>query len=144
MPRTRLLMLLGLTPFLIGFVLNAAFLTVLQAHFQLLSAVLLGLWGYLSYRLRNPQDSALKNAMLLQVPAFAVLLLVIYQAYLRGEFWPNAFGRLTQFYYLPVIPLAAQIARLFFDAVGSWQLYTLGFALMFVASLVGGAMSRDV
>jgi len=80
---------------------------------------------------------------MMQVPAFAVLLLVIYQVYVQGEFWPNAVGMMTQLYYLPVMALVARIARLFFDAIGLGLIFSVGFAVMLVASLVGGAMAKD-
>lgn len=137
--RSWLLLLLGFTPFMAGGVLDAAMRTGLQANSVLISAVLLGMWGYLSYRMRSPEGTALTNAITMQLPAFAVLLLVMYQVYMRGEFWPNAFGILTQLYYLPVSSLAARIARLFSDVIGLWEVYTAGFTAMFVASLVGGA-----
>lgn len=143
MKQTWLLLLVGLTPFLAGVALNAAMMRFLHTPSVLLSAALLGLWGCLSYRLRRPQDAALTHAIVMQVPAFAVLLLAIYQVYVQGAYWPNAFGILTQHYYLPVIALAARIAWLFVDDLGSGLVFSVGFTAMFVASLIGGAIAKD-
>ena len=143
MKRTWLLLLVGLMPLLAGVALDAATPRFSQSYSVLLSAALLGLWGYLSYKVRRPQDTALTHAIMMQVPAFAVLLLVIYQVYVQGEFWPNAVGMMTQLYYLPVMALVARIARLFFDDIGLGLMFLVGFAVMLVASLVGGAMAKD-
>lgn len=80
----------------------------------------------MSYKIRSPKDTALRNAISIHVPALAVFLLAMYQVYLRGEYWPNALGILTQFYYLPVIALAARIVNLFSDFIGAWQVYMAG------------------
>jgi len=120
------LLLLGLTPFVAGTALNAAIPTVFQSFSVLHSTVLLGVWGFMSYKIRSPKDTALRNAISIHVPALAVFLLAMYQVYLRGEYWPNALGILTQFYYLPVIALAARIVNLFSDFIGAWQVYMAG------------------
>jgi len=55
------LLLLGLTPFVAGTALNAAIPTVFQSFSVLHSTVLLGVWGFMSYKIRSPKDTALET-----------------------------------------------------------------------------------
>lgn len=135
------LLFLWFAPVLAGFTLGYALQSgLLRAHSALTSVALLALWALLSHMVRAPEDSALRNAVTVNVPAFIVLLLLLHQAYSQGEFGSHIFGVMMQMYYLPVIALAARIAALGFPGrIDGWLLYTVSFALMLVVSYIGSA-----
>lgn len=135
-----ILVLIGLIPFVLGFVMNSWMMQNPNSTlpFKLIGIILLGAWvlvGCITYKYdKTPYPAAL----IIHVPALLVLFLIMYQDMILGEFWSNLFGLATQVYYLPLI----HISSLIFSFIGGgyvqmWTASIVAFLLMYGSYYVG-------
>ncbi|MFR5932513.1 MAG: hypothetical protein ACLUGG_04700 [Oscillospiraceae bacterium] len=70
-----------------------------------------------------------------------MLLLVLFQELVLGNYWFNVFGTASQLYFLPLFSLAATVLRfslsLFVPITRIWPYCIVVWGCMFVASCVG-------
>lgn len=124
-----IVVLLGLIFFPLAFLLNAwmqsdSFPVTLL---WLFGVGALALWlgcGWLSFRLLGNQRQAflLGNSF-----PFLILLLVLFQEWVLGAYWPNLVGIAGQVYYLPVIKLGFSLTPMFHTVPPA---YLVSFALL--------------
>lgn len=133
--RKPVMLLMGLMPFAVGYI-ESVLLNWTNFPAQLwVSVVLLAGWGAIAFALYAEGDSAFWNTALLQIPAGVVLALLLYQELVRGAYWGNTAGVLTQVYYFPVLALGFSFTQAFSRV---WPAYIACFVLMALAALVGG------
>lgn len=137
------LFLLGLIPFVLGFFMNSWMLQnpddVLP--FKLIGFIFLVFWitvGFISYKF---EKAPLKPAVIAHLPALLMLLFIMYQEIILDQYWANIFGMATQYYYLPLINIAASVVGIFSFLIpvvkGIWLASLIAFLLMFAAYYLG-------
>ena len=132
-----ILLLEGIIPFFIGYVINYLVMgpfynTVLP--YKLISITFLIAWffvGRYSYRFVSNKKVAtiMGNSV-----ALIVLLFILYQEVILGQYWTNQVGMATQFYYLPLINLASVFTRMFHTMPAT---YVTGFLMMCIVYYLG-------
>lgn len=137
-----ILFLVGIIPLFIGYGMN--YLMFGPFYNMALSYKLIGItfllawffWGRCSYRFVNNKKVAtiLGNSF-----ALIVLLLLIYQEVILGQYWYNQVGCATQFYYLPLIGLASVFTKMFHTITAT---YVTAFILMCIVFYLGCHTSK--
>ena len=138
-----ILFLLGLIPFVLGFLMNSWLMqnpnSVLP--FQIIGLIFLAFWvtvGFISYKF---ETSLLKSAVIAHLPALLMLLFIMYQEIILGQFWSNLFGIATQFYYLPLINISSSVVGIFLSltpwTIHIWSASIIAFLLMFASFYLG-------
>jgi hypothetical protein len=136
------LLSVGIIPFFIGYGMNYLMLDpffYMVLPYELIGIAFLIVWffvGRYSYKLVGTRKAAtiLGNSI-----AFIVLLLIIYQEYIHGQYWMNQVGLATQFYYLPLISLAFIFTRMFHTMPPS---YIAAFLMMCIVFYLGCHTSK--
>lgn len=142
LPRV-LLLLLGVLPLPLGYLLNYA-----MWQFPLSGALLTGvnlllllLWGCLAYWFSSPRGNPLLQALLLCSVGLVVLVLVLFQEVVREGYWFNFVGVGSQMFFLPFLPLgftaADLLAGLFLSSMRVWPAYLAAWLLMLAAAWAG-------
>lgn len=137
------LLFVGIIPFFVGCGMNylilGPFVNVVLPY-KLIGIAFLIAWffaGRYSYKLVETKKTAtiLGNAI-----AFIVLLLIICQECVLGQYWPGPVGTATQFYYLPLLGLASMFTRMFHTMVPA---YTVAFLMMCIIFYLGCHTSKQ-
>lgn len=137
------LLFVGIIPFFVGCGMNylilGPFVNVVLPY-KLIGTAFLIAWffaGRYSYKLVETKKTAtiLGNAV-----AFIVLLLIICQECVLGQYWPGPVGTATQFYYLPLLGLASMFTRMFHTMVPT---YTAAFLMMCIIFYLGCHTSKQ-
>ena len=139
--KKMILFLLGLIPFVFGFLMNS---WLMQNQNIVLASKLIGIiflifWilvGFITFKL---EKTPLKSAIIINLPAFLILLLIIYQEIILAQYWSNIFGLATQFYYLPLINISSFLISIFLPltSFGIWSESLIAFLLMFASYYLG-------
>ena len=143
--RTFLRILLGCTPFVLGYLMDKAILTF-PLPLLTVSLIFLGVWALLSFLLCRSRRSAFVSACVVQLPSLLALLLVLYQELVQGYYFMNPLGWLPQLFFLPVLPAASKICYSVPQLAGTvtdlrvWPAFIVGFFLMLVVSWAGGKL----
>lgn len=134
----------GLTPFLIGYVLNFIFIK-LSFNFAtiayIVSVVFFLYWGLLGFVFSKFTSSKVYTLAISHSPALLVLLLVLIQELISKRYWNNILGVATQFFYLPTIVVSSKVTG-FFPVNQMWKTYIMSFILM-IAVFYLGSYLRD-
>ena len=137
MRRAALLFLVGLSPFLLGWLLSRAMMTIFAEMggawlYLVLGLAMLMLWavaaGILGFK--GSKGRMALTVLCLNLPAAVVLVLLGVQELALHAYWTNAVGLWTQMFYLPVLRLGA--------ILGGWtgQLFWAYFAAFLLLVLV--------
>ena len=138
-----LLILLGVLPLPLGYLLNYA-----MWHFSLSGTLLTGvnlllllLWGCLAYWFSSPKGNPLLQALLLCSVGLVVLVLVLFQEVVLERYWFNSVGIGSQMFFLPFISLGFTVsnplASLLMSPIRMWPGYVAAWLLMLAAAWVG-------
>ena len=141
---------LGFFPMqLFGYFVSHLILTVyydvLPPHFFFGAAVISAwfIFGMISIFLVNSRKEAV---LLLNLPAFLVLLIIMFQEWVLGIMWVNQFGLAIQHFYLPINRLGFVISRIvprFILPVTTWGIASaFSFICMAGASYFGRRLSE--
>jgi len=137
------LFFLGLIPFMLGFLMNSWLMQNPDSilPFQLIGLIFLAFWvtiGFISYKF---ETSLLESAVIAHLPALLMLLFIMYQEIILGQFWSNLFGIATQLYYLPLINISSSVVGIFLSltpwAINIWSASIIAFLLMLASYYVG-------
>ena len=142
------LLLLGLIPLVLGFIMNSWILENQDSvlPFKLIGFIFLAFWvivGFIGFKF---EKTLLKSVVIAHLPALLILLLIMFQEIILGQLWSNLFGLATQLYYLPLINISASVAGIFsfllsgMTGLGSASL--IGLLLMFAAYYVGYSLNK--
>lgn len=141
MARTIKLVLLGFMPLVIGYALNYAMLSwpLYGWKLNIISVALLLLWGLLAYCAAAPGKSPAVQALLLCAFGILMLLLVLCQELVFGQYWPGVVGLSTQMYFLPLMSLSSSLLASVFHApaITVWLCCVIVWACMFAVSCLG-------
>lgn len=138
------LFLLGLTPLILGFLMNSWVMknqnSVLPS--KLLGVIFLMFWGLVGFRTCRVEKTILRSAAITNLPAFLMLLFVLFQEIVLGRYWANIFGVIPQFYFLPLVNISSTIIGLFFTVYFS-AIDLISFLLMFGVYYLGGHLRNQ-
>ena len=130
------LVLLGLIPFVLGFVMNSWLMNNPNSilPFKLIGILFLVFWVWVGFITCKYVKTPYQSAVIIHLPALFVLFLIMYQDIVLEKFWSNFFGLATQFYYLPLINLSNFI---FSYTMTISPLMIVAFSLMYGSYYVG-------
>lgn len=143
------LLILGLIPFVLGFLMN---LWLMQNQdsvlpFKLIGIIFLAFWVTVGFNSVKFEKGLLKAAIIAHMPALLVLLFIMYQEIILGQYWSNLFGMATQFYYLPLINISSSAVGMFLfltpRAIPIWLVNLIAFLLMFAAYYLGYYIKKN-
>lgn len=129
----------GLTPFLIGYLLNLILLKLssnVATISLIIGSVFFLYWGLLGFAFSNFTSSKGYTLVICHLPALFVLLLILIQELINKQYWNNILGVATQYFYLPTIIVSSKITGLF-SMSKMWETYIISFALMIVVFYLG-------
>lgn len=148
MSAAKKLALCGFIPLILGYVFNFVMLNLHINGMLMLfvGAALLLLWGYLAYKVADAGKSCAIQALILNAVGLIMLLLVLYQEIVMGQYWSGFVGLAGQLYFLPLLSIAStvftQIFNLFMPVVRIWPFYVAVWICMFAAGLIGCMKKR--
>ncbi len=138
--KRAILVLLGLTPFLFGGLLNRLILGgSLLAYLHVIGVGMLLVWLLFGFSFCTLAKSAAGAAVLLNLPALAVFLLIAFQELAGDAFWMNAVGFWTQIFYLPLISVS-YLLTLWSESL--FPAYCAAFLLLLLSSGLGCFLRR--
>lgn len=133
-----LLLLVGLTPFLFGGLLNwASYAVDFVLPWGWINLLFVLVWAAFAFLFARFAKSTAQTVILLNLPAFLVLVLLGCQLLVRQAYWSNWLGLWTQYFYLPLMRWGSVLT--------SWShtvfpVYCCAFVLMIAASLLGSVL----
>lgn len=130
------LLLIGCIPFLIGWFIDRFLIHFIAGAFPLfiVGILLLAVWFASAYFLGQGAGGTVWTAVLLNLPALLILVLVGVQELALHAYWRNFVGIWTQIFYLPLLHIGFTLS--------TWShrvftAYCIGFVLLAAASLLG-------
>lgn len=131
-----IMIIIGFIPFIIGGILNYIMLKVptVLPPLLLIGILFLLLWGFGANRLRFHSKNPLTVMVCMNAPAGIVLILLGIQEILLGQYFSNAVGLWTQYFYLPLLSIGYQLT---FWSPSVFAAYCASFLLMIVATFIG-------
>ena len=141
MKKTGGLLLMGLVPLAVGYLLNFVMMALPVPPF-FLGAVMLVLWGYYCHKRAADDTSAVLQTLMMNAVGTLMLILVLVQELILGAYWGNYAGLITQVYFLPCLPLISVLAHIFTRVTALWALYLIEWAFMLAASFIGCRAAR--
>lgn len=124
------LLLLGLIPFPVGYLVNYLMMEnvfINGLHYTLVNLFCLAIWFLLGMFLHSLASTKIKAAAIANCPAFIVLLLILFQEVVLGQYWMNIVGIASQFFYMPFLYLTFRITPMFHTMSPT---YIVAFCLM--------------
>lgn len=139
MDRAIRLIVIGIMPLILGFVLNwlLMILPITGFFMLLLSLLFLIVWGYAAFKISSPSRNFILQAFLMCIFGLLMLILVLYQELAMGEYWGNLIGVGTQMFFLPWISLASTIIRPFMNVTRVWPLEIAIWIVLFILGCIG-------
>lgn len=135
-----ILFLLGLIPLILGFLMNSWMMKNMDSvlPYKLIGFIFLVFWiivGFISYKF---EEIMLKSAVIIHLPALLMLLFIMYQEIILGQYWANLLGTATQFYYLPLISISTSIVEIFLSSInGIWSISLIALLCMIASYYIG-------
>ncbi len=132
------LFLIGIIPLGIGITMNS---WMMENQYTLpplktIGILFLVFWIFIGAITVNIDKTPLKSAILVNLPALIMVLLIIFQGVILGRFWPNLFGIATQYFYLPLINISSLIVG-FFYALTGWSISIVEIGIVSFLLMVG-------
>lgn len=137
------LVLVGIIPIIFGYILNDFILeySLYGTSTNLIGVVFLLFWGLLSYFLGSKDKPALSQAFSLCFIGLIMLVLMLFQEIVMGQYWINYLGLTTQMYYLPTISLGSMLTStifmIFFGVITASGISVFSYLLMLFVSYKG-------
>ena len=146
-PKVKLF-LAGIMPLIVGYIMNYVII-YLPFSGVIINVIEIGffvLWGYLAYRLSDKEKNPGAQAFVMCTVGLVMLLLVLYQELIMGQYWFGYLGSATQFYFFPFLTLASTILNGIFSLLMStiriWPFYIMIWSGLFLTSYVGCRMKQ--
>lgn len=127
----------GFTPFIIGYYLNQIILNTKYGNstfYFITSCSFFLYWGLLGFIFCKLKDSKIYTTIICNLPAFSVLLVLLYQELVIKQYWSNYWSRATQYFYLPTMKISFDLTPYFHNM---WESYIVSFVLMAIAFYFG-------
>ena len=143
------IVLIGLSPILVGLVqsylrTNVTFFSS-DISYQLVGFLVFAIWFIVGRYYNKLAGSKANTVLLINTPAFLVLVLLLIQEAVLGDIWTNIVGQLTQLFYTPMlfwlVGVPAEVIREVMTASSmlSYMIirYITSFICLLLASYVG-------
>lgn len=141
-----ILFLLGLIPFVLGFLMNS---WLMQNQNSVLPSNIIGIiflifWVLVGFITCKHGKKRLTSTITINLTAFLILLLIMYQEAILDRYWSNIFGWSTQIYYLALINISSFLLGIFLPSttVGIWPESLIAFLLMFASYYIGCYLNK--
>ena len=111
-----ILLLIGFLPLLFGYIQNHLMMTIFFDRMTpvfLIGIAVLTIWFFIGMLSKIFANSKKEAVILINAPAFLVLLLILLQEVVLNAFWSNHLGIATQFFYLPLIGFTRYLSFIF-------------------------------
>lgn len=140
------LFLLGLIPFMLGYQMSSWLMQNQDSvlPFKLIGILFLIFWILVGFITSKFEKTPLMTSIILNLPAFLVLLLIMYQTIIVGQSWSTLFGWAIQLYFLPLINISSFIVGRLFFYVHMWSACLVAFLLMFASTYLGCYLRRHL
>lgn len=132
------LLLVGFLPLLFGYLLNYLMMNG-NIPLLLINIAMLIIWFFVGMFSIKLVDKKIESLLLLNAPAFIVLLLLLFQEIVLGQYWFHPVGMATQFFYLSVLKLALSITSMLHRV---FYAYIIAFLFMLITSCSGRIISE--
>lgn len=134
-----ILFLIGLIPFVLGFLMNSWLMQNPNSilPFKLIGIIFLVFWVLVGFITCKFEKTPYQSAVIIHSPALLVLLLIIFQHMILGQFWSNLFGLATQIYYLPLLNISNFIGGGLLVYGHLWTACLMAFLLMYGSYYLG-------
>ena len=130
--KRAILLLIGFFSLPLGFLLNHLMMIVdFNLPLLLISIAMFAIWFFISMITVKFFASKKEVILLLNAPAFIVLLLNLFQEYILSHYWMNYVGLATQFFYLPFLGFGFTLTSGISSLLASF-VYTTTFAYIAV------------
>ncbi len=142
------LFLLGLIPFVLGFLMHSWMMENMDSvlPYKLIGFVFLGFWIVLGFLTSDFAESQIRSAMIINLPAFLVVLFIVFQEIILGYYWTNLFGLAMQLFYLPLINISGSLIGMFLRytpwSITGWLSCIVGFLFMFGSYYLGSCFIK--
>jgi len=120
--------------------------------YKLISLFFLAFWVIVGFTSSKFAKNLLRSSLIVNLPAFLMFLLNMYQQIVVGQYWPGAIGDLSQFYFLPLTNISGSVIEVFMfftlfftnqvQTSSSWILFLTSFLLMVISYYLGGYLRR--
>lgn len=143
--KKMILFLIGFIPLILGFLMNSWLMENQDSvlPFKLIGLLFLAFWvtvGFMSYKF---EITLLKSSVVAHLPALLMLLFIMYQEIILGQYWSNLFGTATQFYYLPLINVSSSLVGVFWSSSkGLWLACLIAFLFMLASYYLGNYFKK--
>jgi len=131
--KKAILLLIGLSPVLVGFLLNFLIMR-LPMPMWFVGIIMLFIWFLAGKRSVELVEKRMEAVLLLNAPAFVVLLLLLFQEIVLERYWSSIIGIATQMFYLPFLGLSFFIGSVFHRI---FYAYIFAFILLLPVSFYG-------
>lgn len=130
---------IGILPLIVGFVMNYAILYLPIPGFVsiLLGLLFFALWGYLSFKIADSNRNPIIQALILCVFGLLMLVLLLYQELIMGEYFANLIGFASQMFFLPFLSTISSIVVPFLNVITMSPIYVVVWIAMFIISCIG-------
>ena len=134
--RKLIALLIGLTPLGIGYFMNDIMMQNqhLLLPYWLIGLIFLVVWCLVGYLTGDRAKFSVPLLLFAHLPALIALILNLYQEIILGQYWANWIGKATQFFFLPLVNIAAPLA---FWSSRFCAVYVAATILMAVAYALG-------
>lgn len=110
--------------------------------YTFIGIIFLAFWLLVGFLTAKFNNTPLKSAIIINLPALFILLIIMFQDIIAAEFWTNAFGRATQYYFMPLLNLSSSVVGVFLT-VHVWSASFIAFLLMFAAYYLGAFLKEQ-
>lgn len=143
MNRSFRLFLCGLLPAVMGFTLSLLLQSYAASGQTWTALGLFGVvfWAFAGWKLSSPRERPWQTTALVHLPALVAWGLAMYQILLRGAWFSNALGGVSQSFFLPFLTPAMALAALF-PTDSLWPAFTLAFAVMLLSFWLGACWKQ--
>ena len=134
-----ILFLLGLTPLVLGFLMNSWMMKNQNSvlPFKLIGIIFLLFWVMVGFMTCKFERTPLKSAIIANLPAFSMLLFILFQEIILGRYWISMFGIATQFYYLALVNISSSIVGFLGFGIYFSVISLISFLFMFGSYYLG-------
>ena len=131
------LILLAVTPFIIGNLFNLIALSGVAAILLIASILFYCFWlwiGFISYKLT---DSTVQSLLIGNSFGIATLIILLGAGLILQSYLPGIIGFQLQMYFLPAVSVTSKVLMIFFKSISSNGIFGASFVLMVLVYYIG-------
>lgn len=129
----------GVIPFFIGIIMAKTitkFSDIVLPYFGI-GVLTLIIWAYISYKITKHNKNIKETVIFMNILPLIYLLVIMGQLLINKAYFSNAFGVISQYYYLPTINFSSKIVGVFLTNIGVLSSEICSFILFLLTSYLG-------